>query len=69
MPVIASTIKELYKNIEGRELAPYQFYNEVMNSTTLMGRSGIANYALAALDISLWDASSKIANESHYVFI
>tara|TARA_S200000501_G_C20770846_1_gene720498 strand:+ start:21 stop:839 length:819 start_codon:yes stop_codon:yes gene_type:complete len=28
-----------------------------------MGRSGIATYALAALDISLWDASSKIANE------
>ena len=63
MPAIASTIKELFKNIEGREIAPYQFYNEVMNSTSLMGRSGIAMYALAALDISLWDASSKIANE------
>jgi mandelate racemase len=63
MPAIASAIKELFKNIEGREIAPYQFYNEVMNSTSLMGRSGIATYALAALDISLWDASSKIANE------
>ncbi len=63
MPAIASTIKELFKSIEGKEIAPYQFYNEVMNSTSLMGRSGIATYALAALDISLWDASSKIANE------
>ena len=53
MPAIASTIKELFKNIEGREIAPYQFYNEVMNSTSLMGRTGIATYALAALDISL----------------
>ena len=63
MPAIASTIKELFKNIEGKEIAPYQFYNEIMNSTSLMGRSGIATYALAALDISLWDASSKIAKE------
>ena len=34
-----------------------------MNSTSLMGRSGIAIYALAALDISFWDASAKIANQ------
>ena len=63
MPAIASTIKQLFKQFEGREIAPYQFYNEVMNSTSLMGRSGIALYALAALDISFWDASAKIANE------
>jgi len=63
MPSIALTIKELFSNFVGKELAPYQFYNEIMNSTSLMGRSGIATYALAALDISFWDASAKIANQ------
>ena len=63
MPAIASTMKQLFKQFEGREIAPYEFYNEIMNSTSLMGRSGIAIYALAALDISFWDASAKIANE------
>ena len=63
MPAIVLTIKQLFKQFEGREIAPYQFYNEVMNSTSLMGRTGIATYALAALDISFWDASAKIAKE------
>ena len=63
IPAIASTIKQLFKQFVGRQIAPYQFYNEVMNSTSLMGRSGIAIYALAALDIAFWDASAKIAKQ------
>ena len=56
-------MKELFKNFQNREIAPYQFYNEGMNHLSLLGRSGIALYALAGLDIALWDASSKISNE------
>ena len=63
IPAIASTMKQLFKQFVGRQIAPYQFYNEVMKSTSLMGRSGIAIYALAALDIAFWDASAKIAKQ------
>ena len=57
-PAITLTMKELFKNFQNREIAPYQFYNEGMNHLSLLGRSGIALYALAGLDIALWDASS-----------
>ena len=60
---IALAMKELFKNFQNREIAPYQFYNEGMNHLSLLGRSGIALYALAGLDIAFWDASSKICNE------
>ena len=60
---ISSAMKELFKNFQDREIAPYQFYNEGMNHLSLLGRSGIALYALAGLDIAFWDASSKICNE------
>jgi len=58
---IAVTMKELFKNYENREISPYTFFNEGMNSLSLLGRSGIALYALAGLDIAFWDASSKIS--------
>ena len=60
-PAIAMTMKELFKQYEGREIAPYQFFNEGMKSLSLLGRSGIAIYALAGLDIAFWDADAKIA--------
>ncbi len=60
---IALAMKELFKNFQNREIAPYQFYNEGMNHLSLLGRSGIALYALAGLDIAFWDASSKICSE------
>ena len=60
-PAIASTMKQLFKKFEEREIAPYEFFNEGMNALSLLGRSGIALYALAGLDIAFWDAESKIA--------
>ena len=39
---IAVTMKELFKNYENREISPYTFFNEGMNSLSLLGRSGIA---------------------------
>ncbi len=62
-PAITLTMKELFKNFQDRELTPYQFYNEGMNHLSLLGRSGIALYALAGLDIAFWDASAKISNQ------
>ena len=60
-PAIAMTMRELFKQFEGREIAPYQFFNEGMKSLSLLGRSGIALYALAGLDIAFWDAEAKVA--------
>ena len=56
-------MKELFKNFENREIAPYKFFDEGMNHLSLLGRSGIALYALAGLDIAFWDANSKISNQ------
>jgi mandelate racemase len=63
MPPIISTIRSLFENYKEKPLAPAQFFEEGMRSLSLLGRSGIALYALAALDIAFWDASAKVANQ------
>ena len=63
MPAIVSTMHALFENFKGRALAPTEFFDEGMRSLSLLGRSGIALYALAALDIAFWDASAKAARQ------
>ena len=55
-------IRELFKIFENKPLAPSEFYETGMRQLSLLGRSGIAMYALAALDIAFWDASAKNAD-------
>ena len=59
---IESVILELFKNFENKPLAPNEFYEIGMRQLSLLGRSGIGMYALAALDIAFWDASAKDAD-------
>ncbi len=59
---IESVILELFKIFENKPLAPHEFYEAGMLQLSLLGRSGIAMYALAALDIAFWDASAKDAD-------
>ena len=59
---IESVIRELFKIFENKSLAPNEFYEIGMRQLSLLGRSGIAMYALAALDIAFWDASAKHAD-------
>jgi mandelate racemase len=59
---IESVIRELFKIFENKPLAPSEFYETGMRQLSLLGRSGIAMYALAALDIAFWDASAKNAD-------
>ena len=55
-------IRELFGLIKNKPLAPADFYEIGLHQISLLGRSGIAMYALAALDIAMWDASAKDAD-------
>jgi mandelate racemase len=59
---IERVILELFKLFENQPLAPAAFYEVGISRLSLLGRSGIAMYALAALDIAFWDASAKDAD-------
>ena len=61
---IERVIRELFKPFENQSLAPAAFYEAGMDRLSLLGRSGIAMYALAALDIAFWDASAKVADHN-----
>jgi len=62
-PAIASTIRTLGARFLEREIAPAAFFDEGMKAISLLGKSGIALYALAALDIAFWDAHAKAAGK------
>ena len=55
-------IRELFGLIKNKPLAPADFYEIGLHQISLLGRSGIAMYALAALDIAMCDASAKDAD-------
>ena len=59
---IEFVIRELFGLIKNKPLAPTDFYEIGLHQISLLGRSGIAMYALAALDIAMWDASAKDAD-------
>jgi len=58
---IKGVIYELFTLFENKPLTPSEFYETGMRQLSLLGRGGIAMYALAALDIAFWDASAKHA--------
>ena len=58
---IKGVIHELFALFENKPLTPPEFYETGMRQLSLLGRGGIAMYALAALDIAFWDASAKHA--------
>lgn len=60
-PSIAAAIRTLAARFKGRAVAPTAFFDEGMKAISLLGKSGIALYALAALDIAFWDAHAKAA--------
>ena len=59
---IEFVIRELSGLTKNKPLAPANFYEIGLHQISLLGRSGIAMYALAALDIAMWDASAKDAD-------
>ena len=63
LPAIASCIKVLCKNYDGKKIEPYNFFENSLKSLSLQGFKGLGLYALAAIDIALWDAFSKAANK------
>ena len=62
LPSIVNCINSLAKIYLGRNIRPFNFYQEGFQKLSLLGYQGISLYALAALDIAFWDAYSKAAN-------
>lgn len=60
---VSNCITALAHPLEGRVISPATFYDESMRRISLMGKSGIALYALAALDMAFWDAHAKAAGQ------
>ena len=69
IPSIASCIKVLAKKYEGNRIEPYNFFEESFKSLSLVGFKGVALYALAALDIAIWDTFSKSAKKPFAEFL
>lgn len=49
----------LVPRLEGAPVAPRQVYNDLRAETTFIGREGISEFAIAAVDTALWDAKGK----------
>ena len=60
-PAVAHCIETLAAPLKGQTIAPVSFFDSAMGRISLMSKSGIALYALAALDMALWDAHAKAA--------
>ncbi|MGI9480912.1 MAG: enolase C-terminal domain-like protein, partial [Hyphomicrobiales bacterium] len=60
-PAIVHCIEMLAAPMRGQSIAPANFYDDAMKRISLIGKSGIALYALAALDMALWDAHAQAA--------
>lgn len=49
----------LAPRLTGKPVAPRQVYQDLRAETTFVGREGISEFAIAAVDTALWDAKGK----------
>ncbi|MEM1046004.1 MAG: enolase C-terminal domain-like protein [Pseudomonadota bacterium] len=61
-PAVVLCMQQLADPLRGRTIAPVEFFDEGMKRISLLGKSGIALYALAGLDMAFWDAHAKAAD-------
>ena len=56
----------LVSRLEGKPVAPRQVYQDLRGETTFIGREGISEFAIAAIDTALWDAKGKETDRPLY---
>lgn len=59
----------LVPRLEGRPVAPRKMYAELRGETTFIGREGISEFAIAAVDTALWDALGKETGQPLYALL
>jgi mandelate racemase len=58
---IGPAIEDMAEAFKGRQLAPLEFYRDVIGTLHLVGRQGVSVIVAAGLDMALWDALAKAA--------
>ena len=59
----------LVPRLEGMPVAPRQAYADLRGETTFIGREGISEFAIAAVDVALWDAKAKETDQPLYALL
>ncbi len=66
---IISVLSEFEKEFSGNMLSPIDIYEKSTRSFHLVGREGITLIAAAGLDMAIWDALAKFANQPLAVYL
>jgi mandelate racemase len=56
---VVALIDDLAEQQRGKPVAPFDRFEEAMRSLHLLGRQGVMLFAIAALDMAMWDALAK----------
>jgi mandelate racemase len=59
---IVALIEEMAQSQRGKPVAPFDRFEETMRALHLLGRQGVTLFAVAGLDMAMWDALARAAS-------